>query len=300
MRFWAPVAILALAACESPRRAGGPMNPGTRSDASPAEKDAAQDNDGGMDAALHEDAGDADAFAFDAPTFDAQPRDADPTDFGFRDAEPIDFGFRDADPIDFGFRDADPVDVGFPPDLGPADLGVWPDAAIGDAGLITDAGTPACTSDSQCASGRCHPLYSQCVPPSQLPQCANCTSHSQCGMPSDHCLDVSVGGTYLETICAQACRSATDCPRGYGCTLNGHCYPISGSIRAHTCWSLADMLASESCDPFGTVDACGVPTYDDGTCVPTLGCAVGCNTNADCPEGSTCSSFFVANYCVAD
>jgi hypothetical protein len=119
-------------------------------------------------------------------------------------------------------------------------------------------------------------------------------------MPIDACLNITIGGTVRETICAQACRNNADCPRAYECSLNNFCYPIPGSIRPHTCASLADMLAGRTCDPLGMTDQCGLTNYDDGTCFPLLGCTVGCSSNTECPVGSTCTSYVVASYCAPD
>ena len=142
-------------------------------------------------------------------------------------------------------------------------------------------------------------LYGQCVPVGQRQLCETCATDAECGLPTDHCLTVSAGGTTLERICAQACRGATDCPRGYDCSLSGHCYPVPGSIRLHTCASLRDMYAREGCNSLSGPDTCGVAGYDDGTCVPTLGCSIGCDVESDCPPASTCTNYIVANYCVA-
>jgi len=263
-------------------------------------EDASAPHDGGVE-------GPRDAVIYDArplgPGEDARVQvfaDAAPVSFpdaapmGFGDAAPI--GFADAAPM--GFADAAPVGFADAAPVGFADA--QPNPAVRDAGTPQDAGTPACTVDSQCASGRCHPLYGQCVPPGQKLSCESCSSDSECGLPTDHCMDVSTsGGMYLETACAQGCRATADCPRGYDCTLNGHCYPIAGSIRLHTCASLRDMLAGETCNSFGGPDTCGLTNYGDGTCVPTVGCTVGCVDDQGCPSLSTCTFVIVDSYCIA-
>lgn len=301
------LALVALSACDGARarplqpNVGSPARDGSAAGTADGAQDAGSSSDsasdGGADAASEPEARDA-AAGFDArpapdalPGVDATPLDARPAqDVLTFDAEAP----RDGAQPDAQGRDAAAADA-----LAPDALAPDAQPAPADGGVRGDAGTAACTSDSQCASGRCHPLYGQCVPQGQRAYCDTCSNDSECGLPGDHCLDVSVGGMFLERICAQACNVSAECPRGYLCSLSNHCYPVSGAIRAHTCASLRDMLAGEACNSFGGPDTCGVPNYEDGTCVPTLGCTVGCVTTADCPERSVCSSFVVADYCVA-
>jgi hypothetical protein len=239
----------------------------------------------------------------DAGAEDARPaRDAEPPfDAGLPEdaGDPIDAGFFDSGvhPDAMVFDSGMPVDAGFP-DAGFPDTGVRPDAGFPDSGVHPDAGTPACTQDSQCASGRCHPLYNQCVPTGRKLHCETCTSDAECGLGADHCLAVTIGGLPAETICGQGCNAHTDCPQGYECSLNNHCYPIPGSIRPHTCASLRDTLAVKACDPLLSTDQCGLPTFDDGTCVLGIGCSVGCVSHTDCPSGTLCTSWFVGDFCL--
>ncbi|MBI4508336.1 MAG: PPC domain-containing protein [Deltaproteobacteria bacterium] len=51
--------------------------------------------------------------------------------------------------------------------------------------------------------------------PGGLPLCAPCTSDTQCGGPSDHCVRPGADGA---TFCATACSENTDCPGGYACS----------------------------------------------------------------------------------
>lgn len=256
--------------------------------------DAGSDLDSGPspDASEPEDSG----TVTDTGTFpDAEPVDTGPPDTGVHpDAAPIDTGL----PTDAGF-----VDTGVHPDATIPDTGVHPDAAAPDsgttpdAGTVSDAGTAACTLDSQCASGRCHPLYGQCVPDTRKLHCETCTNDNECGMPADHCLSVTIGGVPAETICAQGCSQDSQCPRGYECSLSNHCYPIPGAIRVHTCAALRDTLAGRACDPFLSTDQCGLATFDDATCVLGVGCSVGCVSNVQCPTGTTCNNWFVGDFC---
>lgn len=283
--------------CDAARRPAGPnvvvARDGGRGDTGAA------DMGGALDA---EPSGDDGGAGLDARTtgFDASVGDTSDGGGAVFDAQPPPDAQVFVDAQVFAdaqvFLDAQPL-----PDAQPPPDAQAPDAqAPGpDGGQIQDAGTPACTSDAQCASGRCHPLYGQCVPVGQRLLCEPCATDAECGLPTDHCLTVSAGGTTLERICAQACRAAADCPRGYDCTLSGHCYPVAGSIRLHTCASLRDMYAREGCNSLSGPDTCGVAGYDDGTCVPTLGCSIGCDVETDCPPASTCTNYIVANYCVA-
>lgn len=240
----------------------------------------------------------------DAAARDANPEDAGTeSDAGFPDSgHDEDAGFFDTGAPDTGLPDTGTPDAGFPdvgsPDAGFPDAG-FPDAGFPDTGVITDAGTPACTLDVQCASGRCHPLYNQCVPVGKKLHCESCTTDTECGLPTDHCLNVTIGGVSAETICAQGCAFDFDCPRGYECSLSNHCYPVQGTLRAHTCASLRDMLARKPCDPLLNTDQCGLSHIEDGTCIPVLGCTIGCFDNADCPDDSSCNTWLVADYCEA-
>ena len=226
---------------------------------------------------------------------DAGHQDAAVPDFGppvYPDATPVDVGFPDAGFPDTGVHpdaaapDADPVDVG------PPDSGLHPDTGP------VDAGTRACTSDSQCPSRRCHPLFGQCIPAGRKLACEICTAHSECGMPGDECMGITAGGRLLEQVCGQACRADADCIRGYTCQFGGQCYPKPGSVRTHTCASLRDMLGMEVCDALAG-DTCGVTNFDDGTCFPLINmCVVGCDTGDDCPPGSNCIGYSIASYCV--
>ncbi len=307
---WMTAIVLVSSGCDGGRaRPGGPNVGSPARDATAGRPaDAGEVDDGGeVDAGVSLDASDpsqrGDAVPFDArPAPDALPgQDALPARDAAPAADATSFDAAPARDAAAPGADALPADA-LAPDASSAPDAMAPDAFVPppvDGGVRGDAGTAACTSDAQCASGRCHPLYGQCVPQGQRPYCDTCTTDSECGLPGDHCLDVSAGGMFLERICAQACSAAADCPRGYTCSLGGHCYPISGSIRPHTCASLRDMLARESCNSFSGPDTCGIPGYDDGTCVPTLGCTVGCVNNSDCPERSTCTPYVVADYCVA-
>lgn len=229
--------------------------------------------------------------------------------------------FPDADlppPIDAGHAgtsDAGFIDTGAPVvvDAGSVDTGVAVDTgvvmdatAVADSGVVVpadagfaDAGTASCNSDTQCPSGRCHPVFHQCVPPRQSVECATCTDDSQCGLPGDECLRINVNNQTLEQVCGQRCNSNGDCRRGFSCQFNNQCYPIPGSLRPHTCASLRDMLASETCDPASIMDTCGINGYADGTCLTIFNqCVVGCNTDNDCPMGSRCVSLVLASYCM--
>lgn len=220
-------------------------------------------------------------------------------DANLPDTGPRDTGVHpDAAPIDTGVvPDAGFLDTGVHPDAQIPDSGVHPDASVPDSGGVSDAGTVACTQDSQCSSGRCHPLYNQCVPNNRKLHCETCSNDTECGLDADHCLTVTIGGTPAETICAQGCSRDNQCPRGYECSLSNHCYPIPGAIRVHTCAALEDTLNQTSCDPFLTVDQCGLSNFDDATCVLGLGCSVGCVSNVQCPSGTSCTNWFVGDFC---
>ncbi|MFO0722958.1 MAG: hypothetical protein U1E65_04175 [Myxococcota bacterium] len=322
MRRLLPLACLfAALACDSPRRSGGTHTPTateSHADAS-AERDAAAEDAAkpdaareGMDAEAATDAepvsgDDSGPFFFDAIV-------SPDVGFIFPDASAPDAGFVFPDasaPADAGFIFPDasaPADAGFvfPDASAPADAGsIFPDASAPpppdagtprDAGFVSDAGTPSCSQDVDCPSGRCHPLYRQCVPAGQKLDCESCTQSSECGLPTDHCLHVSFAGGASENICAQGCSTDGDCVRGYRCSVAGHCYPLAGSIRPHTCASLHDAFAQKSCST--SVDLCGLPTLDDGTCMLGLNCTIGCNVEDDCPTGLHCADYIVAKYCV--
>ena len=285
MRLLVSLCLLALFACDGPRRAGGHSPSGSEVDASRSDRgsisDAAEQSDAGTDggeADAFDDGGaqEADAFFFDANALaDAEER----FDAGFT---PPDAGFT---PPDAGFT---PPDAGFtPPDAG----------APRDAGFVGDAGTSACALDQDCPSGRCHPLYRQCVPLGQRLDCATCGASSECGLPTDHCLHVSfAGSSATEDVCLQGCRGNSDCTRGYECSLSGHCYPIPGSIRPHTCAAMRDTLAATPCST--SSDLCGLQNLDDGTCMLGLNCTIGCDSDAHCPIGTSCTDYIVAKYCV--
>jgi len=324
MRLLFPLCLLALFACDGPRRAGGHSPSSTEVDASRNDRGALSDSGADNDGAAPGDAGteDArepldggalggDAFFFDANALADAEEHVDagftPPDAGFT---PSDAGFTPSDagftPSDAGFTPSDagftPPDAGFTlPDAGftPPDAGFTPpDAGTPrDAGFVGDAGTSACAIDSDCPSGRCHPLYRQCVPAGQRLDCATCGASSECGLPTDHCLHVTFGGSAAsEDVCLQGCRGNSDCTRGYECSLNGHCYPIPGSLRPHTCASMRDTLAATPCST--SADLCGLPTLDDGTCMLGLNCTIGCDSDAHCPIGTSCTDYIVAKYCV--
>jgi hypothetical protein len=76
------------------------------------------------------------------------------------------------------------------------------------------------------------------------------------------------------------------------------CYPEAGSIRFHTCSAYQDTQDAKVCDSSGP-DVCGAGNFDDGTCVVIFErCSVGCETTADCPEGTTCEDIVVESFCL--
>jgi hypothetical protein len=51
-----------------------------------------------------------------------------------------------------------------------------------------------------------------------------------------------------------------------------------------------DAVDAVACTSGAETDQCGLSSVDDGTCLFLFEvCTIGCDTNADCPTGTTCS-----------
>jgi len=154
-------------------------------------------------------------------------------------------------------------------------------ACIGGSGCYD-----SCSADGECASGECLPFYEACRPADTLPVCEPCTSDADCGLFGDACIDIYADGDQVvERACSTACGSSADCPRAFFCD-GGQCRPSDGVVAYHTCAAIRDTLAEKSCIP--GFDQCGLPDVSDGTCNITT-CSIGCFSDDDCPEGTTCS-----------
>ena len=208
------------------------------------------------------------------------------------DLGPIDLGPTPVDmnlpPVDLG-----PVDLGpSPPDFGPVDLGMTPI----DLGGPRSAYLVDCTSDAECASGRCVADVS-----AGARVCSKtCTDDTQCadwhfcvqsalGTPG-YCAWDDTGRSCTEsssTICAYAClspggsdpghcthlcRNASDCAGGYSCV-----YAVGGdTASAKVCaWTNRNCATSELECPT-SLGVCGGG--------PGTWCTGQCASVADCPR----------------
>ncbi len=132
------------------------------------------------------------------------------------------------------------------------------------AGYVCDGGTcvpetvPECTTSADCPAGYiCD--GGTCVPdPSpHLPMCSLCTSHEECGGPSDLCMGGFVDGT---SRCGVACENVGgDCGDG------------------NVCFDFPDL--PDQCVP------------------ATMDCTPDCSTDAECPTGEHCEGGYCTSFC---
>jgi len=192
-----------------------------------------------------------------------------PTDVGF---PPVDVGF----PVtDVGFP---PVDMGFPPvDTGPTPgtaryldpCTTNADCMTGECLELTSGArycTRRCATSSECAEG----FVCSIPPPGGTPRCVPDDTGTECdartAVPcARYCVGSPVGGAHAH--CTHECRSALDCPAGYGCQDAG------GGTRV--CIS-AEQPCSRASDC--TTNICV------GMAGGFQGCTSRCTSDSDCPR----------------
>lgn len=155
-----------------------------------------------------------------------------------------------------------------------------------------------CIDDSSCQNGEiCEPTTDTCVAPTGRALCEPCTTDEQCGGAGDLCIGAALGGL-VDRACGIDCASSP-CPRGFECVpvRNGtaqQCRP-SYEMQTPTCTAIRNLgaacpFSADQLDP-----GCGIPNVQDARCILDTAsnagvCVIFCTSDAQCPQGFTCSA----------
>lgn len=156
-----------------------------------------------------------------------------------------------------------------------------PDDIAGAAFLYPVEGCEMCTTAAQCPQGfDC--VGGDCVEGGgNLPVCAPCSNHQQCGGDDDNCVPYPVGGSF----CGAGCERDEDCEAAPGCDGRS-CACVETAEGSSQC-----VPESNSCEAAPECDdehPC-VGDYEcvDGRCQPPACRALGgeCDEREDCCSG---------------